>query len=159
MAYLPGLVLALAAFWAVLSGRADAPYTVFGAISVFVAVWMLARLNLIDRTASPWHRAPQLLAHLVWLVGEIARANAAVLAAIARPDRGLHPGMTRPPMSARSELGRALFANSITLTPGTVAIDMDDGSVLVHALDRRRAPPESFADMDRRSAAAADPNP
>ena len=58
--------------------------------------------------------------------------------------------------TARTDLGKAMFANSITLTPGTVTVDVDGDRLRVHALVREASPAGSFAKMDRRAAAAAD---
>jgi multicomponent Na+:H+ antiporter subunit E len=58
-----------------------------------------------------------------------------------------------------SGLGLSSFANSITLTPGTVSIDVGDGDILVHALDGSLANAEITAGMGARAAAAFDPRP
>jgi multicomponent Na+:H+ antiporter subunit E len=57
---------------------------------------------------------------------------------------------------AKTDLGKALFANSITLTPGTVTVDVDGLTVQVHALVRETSPPSSFQPMDRLASRAAD---
>jgi len=156
MAYAPGLTIALAAFWLVLSGHYDPLMLGLGLISVLAALWLTARLEVIDRESSPYHRAPHLAGYLGWLVAEIAKANVQVIGQVFAPADRLRPGMSRVRSVGRSNTARVLFANSITLTPGTVTVDVDDDVLLVHALDIAGAEPASFSTMDRYAALAAD---
>lgn len=156
MIYLPGLVLALAALWFALSGQTSPFFIGLGAVSVLLVVWLAARLRVIDRNASPYHRLPQMLLYLGWLIVEIVKSNIAVIARVLGPRHAIDPAVVRLRASARTDLGRALFANSITLTPGTVTIDVQDDRVTVHALVREKASVAGFEPMNRRAAAAAD---
>ena len=156
MIYLPGLVLALAALWFALSGQTSIFFVVLGVISILLTVWLAARLRIIDRDASPYHRLPQMLVYLGWLIVEIVKSNIAVIARVLGPRHAIDPAVVRLRASARTDLGRALFANSITLTPGTVTIDVQDDKVMVHALVREKASVAGFEPMNRRAAAAAD---
>jgi len=154
--YLPGLILALAAFWFALSGETAPLFLMLGALSLLLTLWLIARLKLIDRDASPYHRAPHMLVYGGWLLIEIVKANAAVIRRILGPTHAIDPVMVNVPTTARTKLGRALFANSITLTPGTVTVDVDGDQLKVHALVRETSTAQSFAQMDRKVAAAAD---
>ena len=55
-----------------------------------------------------------------------------------------------------SDLAKTIFANSITLTPGTVTVEIEGDKFLVHALFEESAAPEAFVEMDERSYRAAD---
>ncbi|MEQ1782057.1 MAG: Na+/H+ antiporter subunit E [Hyphomonadaceae bacterium] len=157
MTYLPGLVLALAAFWFALSGQTSPFFIGLGVVSVLLTLWLAARLRIMGRDASPYHRLPQMLVYLPWLIVEVVKANVAVIARVLGPRHTIDPAVVRMRTSARTDLGRALFANSITLTPGTVTIGVEGDKVMVHALVRDKASVASFEPMDRRVAAAADP--
>lgn len=156
MSYLPGLLVALAAFWFLLSGQTAPMFIALGVLSLLVSLALAARLKIIDRDASPYHRIAQLLVYFGWLLVEIVKANVAVIARIVGPRHAIDPVMVNLRTTARTDLGKALFANSITLTPGTVTVDVDGDNVKVHALVRENSPASSFATMDRKSAAAAD---
>ena len=52
--------------------------------------------------------------------------------------------------SQKSDLGRVIYANSITLTPGTVTVDLDDDQVMVHSMTEVSAAGIKGGDMDRR---------
>jgi len=156
MIYLPGLVLALAVLWFALSGQTSPFFIGLGVVSVLLTLWLAGRLRIIDRNASPFYRLPQMLVYLGWLIVEVVKANIAVIARVLGPRHAIDPAVVRLRTRARTDLGKALFANSITLTPGTVTIDVQGDKVMVHALVRERASVASFEPMDRRAAAAAD---
>jgi multicomponent Na+:H+ antiporter subunit E len=156
MRYLPGLLLALAAFWFLLSGETAPLFLGLAAVSVILVLALSARLGIIGRDASPYHRIVQLLAYFGWLFVAIVKSNIAVIARILGPSHALDPVMVTLTASARTDFGKALFANSITLTPGTVTVDVDGDGLKVHALVRENAPAAAFADMDRKAARAAD---
>lgn len=157
MGYAFGLAGALAAGWFVLSGQTKPLFLILGALSVLAALWASARLGIIDRDASPYHRAVPLVRHMGWLLVEILKSNLAVLRAIAGPASRLSPKVAATRCLAQSDLGRTLLANSITLTPGTVTLDIRDGRLMVHALMGGTLTDESLQDFSRRSAAAGDP--
>ena len=158
MTYALGLLVALGGFWFVLSGQTSPFFGGVAVISVIATMWLSARLRVIDRDGSPYHRAPQLLLYLGWLLGEIVKANVAVIARVVGPSHAIDPAMVEVKSSATSNLGRALFANSITLTPGTVTVDVIGVNLKVHALVRENAGADSFDEMDRKSARTADPH-
>ena len=156
MTYLPGLILALAAFWFALSGETAPLFLMLGALSALLTLWLVARLKIIDRDASPYHHAPNILVYGGWLLVEIVKANLAVIRRILGPTHAIDPVMVNVTTTARTNLGKALFANSITLTPGTVTVDVDGDRLKVHALVRETSTAQSFAPMDRKAASAAD---
>lgn len=156
MAYLPGLIAALAIFWFALSGETSPLFLVLGAVSVLLALGLAARLRIIDRDASPYHRVPQMLLYGGWLMVEIVKSNIAVIRKVLGPSSAIDPVVVSIKTTARTDLGKAMLANSITLTPGTVTLDVDGDRLMVHALVRETSPVSSFVDMDRKAAAAAD---
>ncbi len=156
MIYLPGLALALAALWFALSGETGVLFLFFGLLSVLASIWLAARLEIIDRDASPWHRLPSLLLYHFWLLWQIIKSNIEVIASVLNPTKAVDPGTVDLDLSCRSDLAKTTFANSITLTPGTVTIDIDKGVMTVHALNKTNATPQSFAQMERLASRASD---
>lgn len=157
MIYLTGLAFALSAFWFALSGETSTLFLIFFAVALLVSLWLAARLEIIDRDASSWHRLPQFIVYLLWLGVEMAKANIAVIRLVLSPRGASNPGLVKVDFSGRSDLAKAVFANSITLTPGTVTVDVEEGGkFLVHALEADVATPDSFAAMDRRAARTVD---
>lgn len=156
MTYLPGLLVALTAFWFALSGLTSPYFLVLAVVAVMLTLWLSARLGIIGREASPYHRVLVMLPYAAWLLGQIVKSNIGVIARVVGPRHAIDPAMVSVRTKARTELGKALFANSITLTPGTVTVDVDGDELKVHALVRENAMPASFEPMDRRAARAAD---
>lgn len=158
MTYLPGLAVALAALWFALSGETSPMFLFLAAVSVLLALWISARLRILGRDASPYHRAIQMITYGAWLMVEIVKANLAVIARVLGPRHAINPDIIRVRSNVGSDLGRALFANSITLTPGTVTVDTEGDTFVVHTLVRESAKSDSFKAMDRGAARAADPS-
>ena len=105
----------------------------FGVGSVLLTLWISKRLNVIDEEAQPLQ--PALIGYIPWLIIEIVKANIDVLGRIlSRDPKAVEPTWVRVPAKQKTRFGRVLFANSITLTPGTVSVQIDDGSILVNAI-------------------------
>ncbi|GGY54810.1 Na+/H+ antiporter subunit E [Parvularcula lutaonensis] len=144
------LMLALAALWLLLSGYWNKATLVgFGAFSVAVTLWFADRAETIDREGVPTSVFPRIISYMAWLILEIGKANVMVVREVVRPQIRLAPKLIRVPATQPSDLTKTIFANSVTLTPGTVTVDVREDCLLIHALD------ESFADIDGISAMGA----
>lgn len=152
-----GLVIALALMWWVLSGHTEPLILAFGVASVAVASLAAWRMRLIDREGAPYAHLHRRVLYWIWLSGEVAKANLAVVRLALRPEIDITPRLVRAPAHQTSALGRAVYANSITLTPGTVSIDLAGRDILVHALDASFADTDDSSGMGARVAAAFDP--
>lgn len=146
------LLIAMAATWWVLSGYTKPLLLTLGAISLALVLIMTIRMRIVDEETAPYTTVPQTLAYFGWLFVEIVKANIAVVKAVASPNLEISPTMTKIPTGGKSDLARTMFANSITLTPGTVSVDMQEDYILVHALLSEMSDPDDFAEMRDRSA-------
>jgi multicomponent Na+:H+ antiporter subunit E len=117
---------------------------------------LVDRMAVLDAETSAFHRFGSLLAYWAWLSGEIIKANVAVARAVLSIDLDLSPKVFRVSAGQRTDFGRTVFANSITLTPGTVTVDLDGGEFIVHALLESMSDPTGFARMDARVTKAAE---
>jgi multicomponent Na+:H+ antiporter subunit E len=77
--------------------------------------------------------------YVIWLIWEITKANVEVARRILDPRLPISPRMVRVKVDQRHELSRVIYANSITLTPGTVSVDIEGDMIIVHALTKRAA--------------------
>jgi multicomponent Na+:H+ antiporter subunit E len=107
-------------------------------------------MNVIDEESEPYELGLRPLFYVPWLLWEIAKANLHVARVILTPSLPVHPRLLRIRATQKSNLGRVILANSITLTPGTVTLDVRDGTLLVHALTPKSADGLLSGDMDRR---------
>lgn len=148
------LTFALAALWLVLSGHYNALMLTLGAASVATCVWLAQRMGVFDEEVHPahFHLVP-LLRYWAWLLGQIVISALDVARRVLDPALPIDPVVLRVPLDQRTEMGRTTYANSITLTPGTVSMDLDEHSVRVHALTGQGASALREGEMNRRVAA------
>jgi multicomponent Na+:H+ antiporter subunit E len=134
--------------WLLMSGQYTPLVIGLGVASTAFATWMSHRLGGSDEEGLPLHLMPRLPLYFLWLQKEIILANITTAKAILT--RGDAPQLFRVPVSQKTEAGVATYANSITLTPGTVTVDIDSQGFLVHALTSDFANDIRSGKMDRR---------
>ncbi|PCJ76152.1 MAG: hypothetical protein COA53_02530 [Rhodobacteraceae bacterium] len=146
-----GAFIVFLGLWLLLSGIYK-PLTVgLGVVSTLAVIFILARMDTIDEDRVELHIRPlAFLSYQGWLLIEIAKASWAVTKIVLSPSMHLKQHMFSVPHTQKSDLGQVIFANSITLTPGTVTIETEPGRFLVHALDYSADDKDALADMDRR---------
>ncbi len=148
------LLLVLALYWLTLSGYFDNTVLfVTGGISVLVVVGLTARMKLLDGETVPYLHG-KALGYYAWLFKEIVKANMSVVKAVLNPDMQISPSVFKVDMPHSTDMGKTVFANSITLTPGTISVEMQDGQILVHALLDELTGVEGFNQMGIRSGKA-----
>ena len=141
---------ALLAFWLVLSGHFT-PFLVSAGIgSAIAVVWFARRMEVVDREGVPIDFWRAVFGYWPWLVQEIVKSAWVVTRIILHPKLPISPTMVRFRPSQRTSMGLVVHANSITLTPGTLTVDVAEGEFLVHALTREGASGLVDSEMDRR---------
>ena len=141
----------LFASWLLMSGIMEPFLLVLGVLSCAAVVAIAMRMDVVDHEAVPVHLTAALTFYWPWLVWEIAKANIDVTRRVLFPAVGISPTMLRFKASQKTDLGRVIFANSITLTPGTITIDIEeDGHFRVHAISREGVVGLEGGEMDRR---------
>lgn len=152
MLHLLNLAVLLSALWLLLSGHYVPLLLGLGAASVLLVVVLAHRMDAIDHERVPIRLGPRLLIYWIWLAKEIAKANLAVIRLILARRPALSPTLFWSQPLQRTDVGRVTYANSITLTPGTVSVAVEDGRLLVHALTREGAADIETDEMNRRVA-------
>lgn len=150
MRYLLSSFATFAVMWLLLSGHYTVLHISLGAASCGVVLLLASRMAVLDAESQPWHLHVRLVRYWGWLLSEITRANIDVSRRILAPRLPIRPGMMEIPTHEKTELGQTIFANSITLTPGTVAVSLLYGTIEVHALDSAGADDLVGGEMDRR---------
>lgn len=143
-----GLAVALTVFWVLLSGYWLPLIIALGIGSIVLCVVISRRLDVCDHEGHPVHLAVPGLTYFPWLLKEIVVSNIAVAKAIVSGN--VRPQVLRVTATQSTELGQTVYANSITLTPGTVTIAEDNGTFVVHALMDETADGLRTGDMDAR---------
>lgn len=150
MLYAVSAVLALFSFWLVLSGFFTAFLVGAGACCALAVVAFSRRMDVIDREGHPVHLSWRALAYWPWLVKEIVKSAWDVSKIILNPRLPVSPTLLRFKPTQRTPEGLVAHANSITLTPGTISIEVGADEFLVHAVTREGAAGVESGDMDRR---------
>lgn len=124
------------AFWFALSGS-TAPLTLaLGAVSAFA----VARANRdVELVTDALRYAPRAVAYLPWLLKEIVVSAIQVMRIVLDPRLPVDPVLVRVVTGLQGDLARTTFANSVTLTPGTFTVDVENGEFVIHALTRAGA--------------------
>lgn len=134
------LFAALLALWLMLSGHYTPLLLTFAVVSSAVVVAIVHRLELVDEEGVPLRCLPFIWRFWPWLTAEIVKANLEVMRRILSPRLDISPQIFRFQPSQKTTTGLVTHANSITLTPGTVTVEIEeDGRFLVHALTRELA--------------------
>ena len=152
MLYLVFLSSGLAIFWLLMSGFWDNTLLLsFGVVSIILCVMIAWKIE----KKYPFHKAISLLPGLplfwVWLFKEVVVANIDVLKRIWLPSKyPLSPTIRTLPMSQKTRLGKTTYANAITLTPGTISMDVKGNEVTVYGLLEDAIDDLEKGDMDKR---------
>lgn len=144
------LIIILLAVWLLLSGIYVPLIIGFGVASCLVVAIIARRMDVLDKEGHPIQLGAHIVLYWIWLFAEIFKANLDVAKCVLFPKKYLRPSLFSSKVTQKSDLGKVIYANSITLTPGTVTVDLHDDTVLVHALTEVAADGVKSGDMDRR---------
>ena len=144
-------------FWLVITGSVRPFDLGIGvALSIALAYWADHVLWIGENeplSARAWLRVPQ---YLAWLLKEIVVAAVYVAERVLDPHLGIAPSIHEHRAHFERDVGRVALANSITLTPGTITIDVREDTFVIHCLNASFSDSISSGDMERRVAKAFD---
>ena len=146
-----GLATVLFVLWLLLSGIYTPLLITLGAISSVLVAWIAYRMDVVDHEGFPIHLSWKALAYWPWLIWEIIKANIDVSRVILKKGISVQPILFRTVADQKTELGQVTYANSITLTPGTVSIAVGEGMIDVHALTTKAANDLKSGRMNKRA--------
>jgi multicomponent Na+:H+ antiporter subunit E len=147
-----GVFVLLFAFWIVFSGHFDTLHLGLGlACSAIVATLSYDLILPDPLSASALTKTGRFLAYVPWLLFEVLLANLHVTYLVLRPGK-IRPQIVRFKTGLKSDLAKVTLGNSITLTPGTITMDIDDDEFFVHAVSDNAAASLIEGAMERRVA-------
>jgi multicomponent Na+:H+ antiporter subunit E len=138
------------AFWILLSGFFTPFLLGAGAAVSLAVVWFAHRMEVADREGHPAHLGLSALGYWPWLAKEILKSALDVSKVILDPRLPASPAVVRFKPRQKSSVGLVTHANSITLTPGTLSIEVGPDQFVVHGLTRESAGAAIDSEMDRR---------
>ena len=154
------MFVVLFGFWMVLSGRTETKFIVYGLITALLTTWVTYPLLLVpNKDGSKQYfvfgvSIPKFIMYFFWLMWQLVLANVDVLLATTAQELDIDPKVVRFYFRADNPMASVVLANSITLTPGTVTINVtDDGLYEIHALTRGAAAGVLDGSMQKKVAA------
>jgi len=130
-------------FWLILSGHFNLKYILTGVASVSLITWLDNDLfsSIFDHEEMADISGPpavlkflHFVRYMPWLLYQVVKANFQVAKIVLNPRMPIDPSIIRFNVRTKRKVAQVILANSITLTPGTVTISLDDGSYTVHTL-------------------------
>ena len=144
------LFVALYAVWLLLSGHYTTTLMTYGALSCAAVVAIVRHLGILDEEALPVHLGLRHFVYLPWLMKEIVVSNLAVAKVILTPALPIHPRIVRVTGKQTTPTGKVIYANSITLTPGTITTGVSGQEFEIHALSAADLETDEEQQMDIR---------
>jgi multicomponent Na+:H+ antiporter subunit E len=151
MKYSLSLGATLLVVWLLWSGHTEPFLLALGVLSTLLSVWVSGRMRIVDDEGAPVQLGIRpFTQYAPWLFKEIVKSNIAVTKIILSRKMKLQRNLIEVGANQKSALGRVILANSITLTPGTVSVNMKNDRIVVHALSFAGAEEDLSGEMDRR---------
>ncbi len=149
------LLILLAVVWLLWSGIYTPLLLGLGALSCVLSVYIAHRVGFFGRDVFSLHLMPRLPRYWGWLAIEVVKSSIDVARIILQPRMPISPTVVKFHATSSAPLAQAILGNSITLTPGTVTLDIDDGTLQVHCLTKAGAEALLQGEFDRRATALA----
>lgn len=124
---------------------------ILAAVSIGLSMWISLKMHIVDEEGAPVQMGIRPFTQFApWLAKEIVSSNVEVAKIILSKKMPLKRNVITVAAGPKSQLGKVILANSITLTPGTVSVKMEGDQIMVHALSFEGAANDLSGDMDRR---------
>ena len=148
-----GTALILFAFWILLSGQFDSFHLTLGAVCSIIVAYLyhdllFANVRVGDMRVVAW----RFISYIPWLLYQIFMSNIHVASLVLRPKMPIDPQVLTFKTKLETDIACVTLANSITLTPGTITMDIRDGVYYVHALSKKVADDLKAGEMEDRVA-------
>lgn len=147
------LVVLLIAAWVLWSGYPKPLLLALGALSCLLTIWLVRRMGYFHDDTFAFNYGWRLLRFWAWLGREVIFSSLEVARVVLARQLVVEPQIVKVDGRELGSVDQALLGNSITLTPGTLTLDVHEGRLLVHALTRNGAEALHEGGMQRRVAA------
>jgi multicomponent Na+:H+ antiporter subunit E len=144
------LAVALFILWLLLSGIYEPFLIALGVLSSLFVAWIVHRMELADHEGFPIQLGPKAIIYWPWLIWEIFKANIDVALIIIKPKLEINPILFTTEAGQKTDVGIVTYANSITLTPGTITVAVNSNTLEVHSLTLNAADDVTAGKMNER---------
>ncbi len=146
------LLFVLAAVWLLWSGLFQPLLLGLGLFSCFLTYLLVRRMGYLEDRLFALRYSFRLLGYWAWLVREVLRSSLDVARIVIDPRLPISPRVLQLKATSKHPVDQVILANSITLTPGTLALHLHEGVIKVHTLTETGARDLTSGEMDRRVA-------
>jgi len=150
MLHVLALSAMLSGFWLINSGHYTPLFFFFMVVSVFFVVLLCHIMDVVDGESQPLNLTFTIPLYWLWLIKEVVLSNIAVVRCVWLGKDSISPMVVTVTAHQKTDIGKVIYANSITLTPGTVSMDLEGDQITVHALTKDTAASLLEGEMDRR---------
>lgn len=144
------LAVLLAAAWLLWSGFLKPVILTFGLLSVVIVLITAQRMHFFDTDFFALRFTSRIFRFWVWLAREVIKSSLDVTRLVLNPRMPIKPTVVQFDTRCEHPVDKVILGNSITLTPGTLTLAIDDGHFTVHALTAEGAQDIADGEMDRR---------
>jgi multicomponent Na+:H+ antiporter subunit E len=147
MKYITLFILSMI-FWLMLTFEFTAANLIVGAVASLITAALFARLFVTNvyKLIQP-HRYFWFVVYLFVFIWECLKANVDVAYRVLHPAMPIRPGIVKVRTTLKSDLAKMLLANSITMTPGTISVDIIDDNLYIHWIYIRSEDPEVYTEI------------
>jgi multicomponent Na+:H+ antiporter subunit E len=147
MKYVTLFILSLI-FWLLLTFKLTVPNIIVGSVASLICTLFFTRFFITNvyKLLQP-HRYFWFLIYLFIFVWECIKANLDVAYRVLHPKMPIRPGIVKVKTTLKSDMAKMLLANSITMTPGTISVDIIDDYLYIHWIYIRSEDPEIYTGM------------
>ena len=141
------LFIVLFGFWLLMSGYYTPLILSLGVISCILCVYLTIKGKFLDNETLPIYFFPRLIQYTLWLIKEILKSNIQTAKVIIMKSE--EPELFSVKATQKTNEGKVTYANSITLTPGTVTTQIKNDIIEIHALTKEFGDDVRSSEMDK----------
>jgi multicomponent Na+:H+ antiporter subunit E len=147
MRYITLFILSLI-FWLILTFKLTVPNIVVGSAASVICALFFGRFFVknVNKLLQP-HRYFWFIVYLFVFIWECIKANIDVAYRVLHPAMPIRPGIVKVKTGLKSDMAKMLLANSITMTPGTISVDIIEDTLYIHWIYIRSEDPEVYTGM------------
>ena len=144
------LLALLLVAWILWSGFFQPLLLILGLFSCLLTVYLTERMGYFEHQVYALRFGARVLSYWAWLAKEVVRSSIDVARIVLSPSLPISPKIVEIKATATHPVDQVMLGNSITLTPGTLALDVHEGKIKVHCLTKAGADDLLSGEMDRR---------
>lgn len=137
--------------WIIFNGNITLEIFIFGVVIAAVMLAFMCKFMdySLKKELNVYKKSIHFLAYIALLIREIVKANLAIIPKILTVEEEMEPVIVKFRTNLKSDFTRMLLANSITLTPGTITVSMEEDEYTIHCLDSSLAEGLENSDFEK----------